>query len=97
VDTNDKSSVAMETQPPAAPSVGILSPMTLNLSPHVGEKQRAIIKPQIITHVIDGFVIQEGPEPFPVSLVKEIVNQQSMINDQQIFIISHGETISRSC
>ena len=30
------------------------------------EKQRAIVKPHILTHVIEGFVIQEGPEPFPV-------------------------------
>lgn len=29
---------------------------------------QAIVKPQILTHVIEGFVIQEGLEPFPVSL-----------------------------
>ncbi|KFM58293.1 Polyhomeotic-like protein 1, partial [Stegodyphus mimosarum] len=35
---------------------------------NVKEKlQKAIVKPQVLTHVIDGFVIQEGPEPFPVS------------------------------
>ncbi|XP_067851011.1 polyhomeotic-like protein 3 isoform X2 [Heptranchias perlo] len=28
---------------------------------------QAIVKPQILTHVIEGFVIQEGLEPFPVS------------------------------
>ncbi|XP_072888494.1 polyhomeotic-like protein 2 isoform X6 [Hemitrygon akajei] len=27
---------------------------------------QAIVKPQILTHVIEGFVIQEGAEPFPV-------------------------------
>ena len=32
------------------------------------EKQRAIVKPHILTHVIEGFVIQEGPEPFPVRI-----------------------------
>ena len=31
------------------------------------EKQKAIVKPHVLTHVIEGFVIQEGPEPFPVS------------------------------
>lgn len=36
-------------------------------SDHPVEKQRAIVKPHILTHVIEGFVIQEGPEPFPVS------------------------------
>ncbi|XP_015917235.1 polyhomeotic-like protein 2 isoform X2 [Parasteatoda tepidariorum] len=30
------------------------------------QPQKAIVKPQVLTHVIDGFVIQEGPEPFPV-------------------------------
>ena len=33
----------------------------------VVERQKAIVKPQVLTHVIEGFVIQEGPEPFPVS------------------------------
>ena len=32
----------------------------------VSEKQKAIVKPHILTHVIEGFVIQEGAEPFPV-------------------------------
>ncbi|XP_077459906.1 polyhomeotic-like protein 2b [Stigmatopora argus] len=27
---------------------------------------QAIVKPQVLTHVIEGFVIQEGAEPFPV-------------------------------
>lgn len=27
----------------------------------------AVVKPHILTHVIEGYVIQEGPEPFPVS------------------------------
>ncbi|XP_064642191.1 polyhomeotic-like protein 2 isoform X2 [Lineus longissimus] len=30
------------------------------------EKQKAIVKPHVLTHIIEGFVIQEGPEPFPV-------------------------------
>ena len=33
----------------------------------VVEKQKAIVKPHILTHVIEGFIIHEGPEPFPVS------------------------------
>ncbi|KAM9278008.1 polyhomeotic-like protein 1 isoform 7-T7 [Cariama cristata] len=35
---------------------------------------QAIVKPQILTHIIEGFVIQEGAEPFPVGcsqLLKE--------------------------
>ncbi|NWR02304.1 PHC1 protein, partial [Paradoxornis webbianus] len=29
---------------------------------------QAIVKPQILTHIIEGFVIQEGAEPFPVGI-----------------------------
>uniref|UniRef100_A0A8V0Z2E9 Polyhomeotic homolog 2 n=1 Tax=Gallus gallus TaxID=9031 RepID=A0A8V0Z2E9_CHICK len=37
-------------------------------APHNGENKppQAVVKPQILTHVIEGFVIQEGAEPFPV-------------------------------
>uniref|UniRef100_A0A8C4DAN8 Polyhomeotic-like protein 1 n=1 Tax=Dicentrarchus labrax TaxID=13489 RepID=A0A8C4DAN8_DICLA len=39
----------------------------------LGDKDRApvpqaVVKPQVLTHLIEGFVIQEGAEPFPVSL-----------------------------
>ena len=30
------------------------------------EKQKAIVKPHILTHFIEGFVIQESAEPFQV-------------------------------
>ena len=36
-------------------------------NPQPGEKQKAIVKPNVLTHIIEGFVIEEGPEPFPVS------------------------------
>ncbi|KAM9800317.1 polyhomeotic-like protein 2b isoform 1-T1 [Syngnathus typhle] len=38
------------------------------VAPHNGESRppQAIVKPQVLTHVIEGFVIQEGAEPFPV-------------------------------
>ncbi|KAH0624140.1 hypothetical protein JD844_007572, partial [Phrynosoma platyrhinos] len=40
-----------------------------NRNPSVENKlPQAIVKPQILTHVIEGFVIQEGLEPFPVSV-----------------------------
>uniref|UniRef100_A0A8C6KE72 Polyhomeotic homolog 1 n=1 Tax=Nothobranchius furzeri TaxID=105023 RepID=A0A8C6KE72_NOTFU len=52
------------------------SPPTLSLPPPLskaGDKDRiplpqAVVKPQVLTHLIEGFVIQEGAEPFPVSL-----------------------------
>lgn len=28
---------------------------------------KALVKPQVLTHVIEGFVIQEASEPFPIS------------------------------
>lgn len=40
----------------------------------VVEKQRAIVKPQILTHFIEGFIIQEGLEPFPVSTERNTHN-----------------------
>uniref|UniRef100_H3CRJ3 Polyhomeotic homolog 1 n=1 Tax=Tetraodon nigroviridis TaxID=99883 RepID=H3CRJ3_TETNG len=50
-------------------------PPTLSLPPPLsrvglGDKDRApvpqaVVKPQVLTHLIEGFVIQEGAEPFP--------------------------------
>lgn len=47
-------------------------PLPLSRVGH-GDKDRApvpqaVVKPQVLTHLIEGFVIQEGAEPFPVSL-----------------------------
>lgn len=49
---------AVEPLMTAAPSDG---------APKEKAPQKAIVKPQVLTHVIEGYVIQEGPEPFPVS------------------------------
>ncbi|XP_029651499.1 polyhomeotic-like protein 2 isoform X2 [Octopus sinensis] len=49
----------------------------------VVEKQKAIVKPHILTHVIEGFIIHEGPEPFPVqrsSLLTEYIPSKSSSN-----------------
>ncbi|KAM7180793.1 polyhomeotic-like protein 1 isoform 1-T2 [Macrochelys suwanniensis] len=61
-----------------APSVTTSSPApTLAMvSRQTGDSKppQAIVKPQILTHIIEGFVIQEGAEPFPVGcsqLLKE--------------------------
>ncbi|XP_072039943.1 polyhomeotic-like protein 2 [Amphiura filiformis] len=35
------------------------------------EVPRAIVRPQVLTHVIDGFIIEESREPFPVAHVPE--------------------------
>uniref|UniRef100_A0A3Q0RWD9 Polyhomeotic homolog 1 n=1 Tax=Amphilophus citrinellus TaxID=61819 RepID=A0A3Q0RWD9_AMPCI len=47
-------------------------PLPLSRVGH-GDKDRApvpqaVVKPQVLTHVIEGFVIQEGAEPFPVTV-----------------------------
>ncbi|XP_025025213.1 polyhomeotic-like protein 3 isoform X2 [Python bivittatus] len=47
-----------------------------NRNPSIENKlPQAIVKPQILTHVIEGFVIQEGLEPFPVSCSSLLVEQ----------------------
>lgn len=51
------------------------------------EKQTAKVMPQILTHVIEGFVIQEGPEPFPV--------QRSHFMSE--YLDSTDETTDSSC
>uniref|UniRef100_A0A8I5QZD7 Polyhomeotic homolog 3 n=1 Tax=Papio anubis TaxID=9555 RepID=A0A8I5QZD7_PAPAN len=49
---------------------------------------QAIVKPQILTHVIEGFVIQEGLEPFPVSrsslLIEQPVKKRPLLDNQAI-------------
>ncbi|XP_069583443.1 polyhomeotic-like protein 3 isoform X1 [Ranitomeya imitator] len=49
---------------------------------------QAIVKPQILTHVIEGFVIQEGLEPFPVNrsslLVDELDKGQVTLDEQMM-------------
>ncbi|XP_068998632.1 polyhomeotic-like protein 1 isoform X1 [Embiotoca jacksoni] len=65
--------------PTKAPPVeaAFSSPPTLSLHLPLsrvghGDKDRApvpqaVVKPQVLTHLIEGFVIQEGAEPFPVA------------------------------
>ncbi|XP_064423948.1 polyhomeotic-like protein 2 [Latimeria chalumnae] len=62
-------------------------------TPQNGENKppQAIVKPQILTHVIEGFVIQEGAEPFPVgrssllvgNLRKQKYPQQSILDPEK--------------
>ncbi|XP_076826674.1 polyhomeotic-like protein 1 [Brachyhypopomus gauderio] len=59
-----------------APEVAFSTPPTLSLPvplPRGGMQgdrapvPQAVVKPQVLTHLIEGFVIQEGAEPFPVT------------------------------
>lgn len=64
-----------DSAPPVA--AAFPSPPTLSLPlplsrVGLGDKDRApvpqaVVKPQVLTHLIEGFVIQEGAEPFPVA------------------------------
>lgn len=52
---------------------------------------RAIVKPQILTHVIEGFVIQEGLEPFPVNTSSLLVKEPKklrLLSEEQITSIT---------
>uniref|UniRef100_A0A8C2EQ31 Polyhomeotic homolog 2a (Drosophila) n=1 Tax=Cyprinus carpio TaxID=7962 RepID=A0A8C2EQ31_CYPCA len=69
--------------PPAMTSgSGNNAPTVTGSAPQNGESKpppQAVVKPHILTHVIEGFVIQEGAEPFPVerpSLLMENLKKQ---------------------
>uniref|UniRef100_A0A8C8SME5 Polyhomeotic homolog 3 n=1 Tax=Pelusios castaneus TaxID=367368 RepID=A0A8C8SME5_9SAUR len=53
---------------------------------------QAIVKPQILTHVIEGFVIQEGLEPFPVSRSSLLVEQPAKKR-----LVMEGQVLSVMC
>ncbi|XP_061804358.2 polyhomeotic-like protein 1 isoform X1 [Nerophis lumbriciformis] len=72
-----KDSAPLLSPAPTKNSASISSPPTLSLPLPLsrvghGDKERAplpqaVVKPQVLTHLIEGFVIQEGAEPFPVA------------------------------
>ncbi|KAJ8387229.1 hypothetical protein AAFF_G00159480 [Aldrovandia affinis] len=61
------------------------APTVAGSTPQNGESKppQAIVKPQILTHVIEGFVIQEGAEPFPVErpslLIENLKKQKQQV------------------
>uniref|UniRef100_A0A4X2LGH9 Polyhomeotic homolog 1 n=1 Tax=Vombatus ursinus TaxID=29139 RepID=A0A4X2LGH9_VOMUR len=71
VPNTPSSDLAVSASTPSAPP-----PTLAMMSRQMGDLKppQAIVKPQILTHIIEGFVIQEGAEPFPVGcsqLLKE--------------------------
>ncbi|CAL8247362.1 unnamed protein product [Lota lota] len=53
----------------------------------LGDKDRAplpqaVVKPQVLTHLIEGFVIQEGAEPFPVA---------GLMKDREFALVGRSE------
>lgn len=75
----------MDTTEPAAASSGPSSTeQNGGAAPPegAGAKQTGVIKPNVLTHVIEGFVIQEAPEPFPVGIPHQnrALNQAALSN-----------------
>ncbi|XP_063818161.1 polyhomeotic-like protein 1 isoform X2 [Pseudophryne corroboree] len=64
----DKSEVVSQVPPALSVSAPPCAPTLLVTSRQHSDSKppQAIVKPQILTHIIEGFVIQEGAEPFPV-------------------------------
>ncbi|KAJ8258261.1 hypothetical protein COCON_G00172730 [Conger conger] len=61
------------------------APTVAGSAPQNGESRppQAIVKPQVLTHVIEGFVIQEGAEPFPVERVPVLADGLKKATQQQ--------------
>ncbi|XP_036045387.1 polyhomeotic-like protein 3 isoform X5 [Onychomys torridus] len=73
---------------PAAATRSTSTPVASS-TPHLENKPpQAVVKPQILTHVIEGFVIQEGLEPFPVSrsslLIEQPVKKRPLLDNQVV-------------
>ncbi|VTJ61742.1 Hypothetical predicted protein [Marmota monax] len=90
--------VALTPSPSAPP------PTLAMVSRQMGDSKppQAIVKPQILTHIIEGFVIQEGAEPFPVGcsqLLKESekplqTGLQTALNESQSSGLLGGDSPS---
>ncbi|XP_028849487.1 polyhomeotic-like protein 2 isoform X3 [Denticeps clupeoides] len=71
------------------------APTVTGSAPQNGESKppQAVVKPHILTHVIEGFVIQEGAEPFPVerpSLLIENLKKQKLQSHSDSAKLAHG-------
>ncbi|XP_042155272.1 polyhomeotic-like protein 2 isoform X2 [Oncorhynchus tshawytscha] len=72
------------------------APMVTGSTPQNGESKlpQAIVKPQILTHFIEGFVIQEGAEPFPVERPLSLLIENLKKHKQQTHSDSEKTTTS---
>ncbi|XP_063999526.1 polyhomeotic-like protein 1 isoform X3 [Pogoniulus pusillus] len=79
---NTASSEGAAATPTTAPA-----PNLVMVSRQMGDSKppQAIVKPQILTHIIEGFVIQEGAEPFPVGCSQLLKESEKPL---------HGEALS---
>ncbi|XP_078064328.1 polyhomeotic-like protein 1 [Mustelus asterias] len=78
----------MQSGPPVLTSISSLSaPPLLKVNTRYGgdvKPPQAIVKPHILTHVIEGFVIQEGAEPFPVDSALASADQKQKQQDPPV-------------
>ncbi|XP_073887489.1 polyhomeotic-like protein 3 isoform X12 [Macaca fascicularis] len=88
---SDPSHVSVPPPPlllPAATTRSNSTSMHSSIPSIENKPPQAIVKPQILTHVIEGFVIQEGLEPFPVSrsslLIEQPVKKRPLLDNQAI-------------
>ncbi|XP_055266083.1 polyhomeotic-like protein 3 isoform X3 [Moschus berezovskii] len=88
---SDPSHVSVPPPPlllPAATTRSNSTSMPSSVPSVENKPPQAIVKPQILTHVIEGFVIQEGLEPFPVSrsslLIEQPVKRRPILDNQVI-------------
>uniref|UniRef100_A0A3Q4GR55 Polyhomeotic homolog 2b (Drosophila) n=1 Tax=Neolamprologus brichardi TaxID=32507 RepID=A0A3Q4GR55_NEOBR len=83
--TAKRPSAAVGTPPPAMTSGNESeAPTVTGSTPQNGENKppQAIVKPQVLTHVIEGFVIQEGAEPFPVERLPILIDSPKKLDHQ---------------
>ncbi|XP_055773069.1 polyhomeotic-like protein 2 isoform X7 [Salvelinus fontinalis] len=85
VPTTKRLNAAPETPPPAMTSGNENeAPTVIGSTPQNGENKppQAIVKPQVLTHVIEGFVIQEGAEPFPIERLPVMMDSPKKLHEQ---------------
>lgn len=89
------SAVEAGSLPPLPPPPPSPSPSLSRLGAGQGERApppQAVVKPHVLTHLIEGFVIQEGAEPFPVcGPVKEPAGENLANDDPDT---SQSETVT---
>lgn len=76
----DKQGSETAQKPDAMTNGGAVTPRMTMLTasePVRQMPQKAVVKPNVLTHVIEGYIIQEGPEPFPVSRSSLIAETES--------------------
>lgn len=73
----DKQGGESGQKPEAMTNGGAVTPQMTMLTASEPVRQKPVVKPNVLTHVIEGYIIQEGPEPFPVSRSSLIAETES--------------------